>query len=78
MEIIWTTASRKHRIGRGHALHVMQHGTVTETTTTRGEIALRYVGADDRGIELEFVSVVVPDGLLVIHVMPTALRRNHG
>lgn len=34
-----------------------------------------WVGPDDRGIELEIVAVVLPDELLVIHVMPTALRR---
>jgi hypothetical protein len=37
--------------------------------------ALLYVGPDDRGVELEVVVVVQPDQLLVIHVMPTALRR---
>jgi hypothetical protein len=32
--------------------------------------------ADDRGIELEIIAVELPDMWLVIHVMPTALRRN--
>jgi hypothetical protein len=32
------------------------------------------LGADDRGIELEIIAVVLPDIYLVIHVMPTALR----
>lgn len=78
MQIIWTQAARKHRIGRAHALHVMQTGTITETTTSRGESAVQYLGPDTRGVELEVIAVVVPDGLLVIHVMPTALRRNRG
>ena len=40
-------------------------------------MAVLYVGTDDRGIELEIVAVDVPDGFLVIHVMPTALRRRN-
>jgi len=36
---------------------------------------LVWVGEDDRGLELEVVALVLPDYLLVIHVMPTQLRR---
>jgi len=32
-------------------------------------------GSDDRGVELEVIAAVLSDVLLVIHVMPTALRR---
>lgn len=45
-------------------------------TTVRGERAVLWVGVDDRGIELEVVAVLLPDTLLVVHVMPTALRRH--
>jgi hypothetical protein len=41
----------------------------------QGEPALLYVGPDDRGVELEVIVVIQPDQLLIIHVMPTALRR---
>jgi hypothetical protein len=34
-----------------------------------------WLGPDDRGVELEIVAVVLQAELLVIHVMPTALRR---
>ena len=38
---------------------------------------LLFVATDDRGCEMEVVAVPLKDGdLLVIHVMPTALRRN--
>jgi len=37
---------------------------------------LLWVGSDDRGIELEIAAVVKGDALLVIHVMPTHLRRH--
>jgi hypothetical protein len=36
---------------------------------------LVWIGADDRGIELEIVALDLPDALVVIHVMPTSLRR---
>ncbi len=42
-----------------------------ETTPQR----LVWVGADDRGLELEIVALVEPDSLLVIHVMPRRFRR---
>lgn len=29
----------------------------------------------DRGVELEIIAVVLPDKLLIIHVMPTSYRR---
>jgi hypothetical protein len=33
-----------------------------------------WVGEDDRGIELEIVALGLADAVVVIHVMPTALR----
>ena len=47
----------------------------------RGETQVEWVALDDRGIELEIVAVEATDNktgnpiLLVLHVMPTALRR---
>jgi len=35
---------------------------------------LAWIGVDDRGLELEIVALVLADTLVVIHVMPTALR----
>jgi hypothetical protein len=34
-----------------------------------------WLGPDDRGVDLEIVALVLPTELLVIPVMPTALRR---
>lgn len=36
---------------------------------------LTWIGEDERGRELEVVAIDRPDCLLVIHVMPTALRK---
>jgi hypothetical protein len=40
----------------------------------RGDDVWRWVGPDDRGVELEVVALASPDVLLVIHVMPTQFR----
>lgn len=34
-----------------------------------------WIGQDDRGVELEIVALDLPDAVVVIHVMPTDLRR---
>lgn len=36
---------------------------------------LVWTGEDDRGIELEIVALDLPDTIIVVHVMPTDLRR---
>jgi hypothetical protein len=47
-----------------------------EIVTTQAEPGWKYVGPDDRGLELEVIAVELDGGdLLVIHAMPTALRR---
>jgi hypothetical protein len=44
--------------------------------TEAADARLVWIGLDDRGIELEIVALDLPAEWLVIHVMPTALRRN--
>ena len=72
----WFQSARRHRIGRAHALHVMM---TTEPLLVPAEDhadeRLIWIGVDDRGIELEIVALVLADAFVVIHVMPTALRR---
>lgn len=45
---------------------------VAETVTA--DARLVWIGEDDRGIELEVVALDLDDAVVVIHVMPTALR----
>ncbi len=72
----FTRSARKHRIGRAHALHVIATVTPTEVAATDEFDARRvWLGPDDRGVDLAIVALVLPTELLVIHVMPTALRR---
>lgn len=80
MELRFTQAARKHRIGRAHAVYVMASTPAGRQRNTRGEMQTEWVALDDRGVELEIVAVETTDNktgkpiLLVIHVMPTALR----
>lgn len=56
-------------------LFVMANDRAEPMTTTRGEPGQRGTGTDETGRELEIAAVFTPDGdLLVIHVMPIALR----
>jgi len=74
MVIRWAQSARRHRVGRASArLAVTKAGTPAVMSDGK----LLFVAADDRGRELEVVAVPLEDGdLLVIRVMPTALRRN--
>lgn len=69
-------SARKHRIGKAHAMHVIESSQPTDVPAV-GDFDARRVwrGPDDRGLELEIVAIILPSELLVIHVMPTALRR---
>lgn len=75
--VLWYRSARRHRVGRTHALHVMTTSdpTVVPATAAYDE-RLVWIGVDDRGIELEIVALVLVDAVVVIHVMPTALRRS--
>ena len=72
----FSQSARRHRIGRASARHVIDTIEATQTiSTTTGEMLWAWVGDDERGRELEIVAVEKPGALVVIHVMPTSLRR---
>jgi hypothetical protein len=83
VELRFTQAARRHRIGRAHAIYVIDRYDPTLTSTPRGDAALEWYGEDSTGRELHVVVVIVQpredplDPLLglVVHVMPTALRK---
>ena len=74
-----TQAARKHRIGANRIPYVVSHNQPTLSTRPSGEAEFSWAGVDDRGLELEVIGVLVElDGdpaMLIIHAMPTALRR---
>ena len=57
-------------------MHVIETVSPSDVAAV-GEFDARkiWLGSDDRGVELEIVAVVLPGELLIIHVMPTALKR---
>ena len=77
----FTQAARKHRIGTAHALYVMRTSEPVTSTRPNGEPELSWIGRDSTGRELEVTAVITPDVaqgdpvILVLHVMPTSLRR---
>jgi hypothetical protein len=84
LEIRFTQAARRHRIGRASVRHVLSTATPAGTVTTQGNQAWIYTGADERGRELEVIAVEIGSQqeqgpyLLVIHAMPTSLRKGVG
>ena len=77
MRVRFSQSARRHRIGKAHALHVMNTSEpeVIPADDTMNERRL-WIGADDRGLDLEIIAIVEPDYLLVIHVMPHHFRRS--
>ena len=75
MQIKFTQAARKHRIGKAHALFVIENNPFFVVTDEVGRVQRVWQGLDDRGIELEVIAVVLKEYLLVTHVMPANFRR---
>lgn len=73
--IQFTRVSRKHRIGRGSARHVISTAEPVESTDAAGVVRRAWIGDDERGRELEVVAIERPDCWLVIHVMPTRYQK---
>lgn len=75
VDIRFTEAAARHRIGRTAARYVMGTTEPMATTTKGGEPGWLYVGRDERGRRIEVIAVEVPARrgrapyLLVIHVM---------
>lgn len=57
-------------------MHVISTTEPIEVPAT-GDLDARlvWIGEDDRGVELEVVALDLPEAVVVIHVMPTTLRR---
>ena len=81
LQLRFTQAARKHRIGRASVRHVLATVSPVETVTAQGNPAWAYIGNDERGRELEVIAVEIEQGegqdpfLLVIHAMPTSLGK---
>ena len=75
-DIRFTSKSRKHKIGKAHALFVMENNEpLREPGIEDFECKLLWTGFDDRGLELEIVGVEFETEILIIHAMPLSYRR---
>ena len=83
LEIRFTQAARRHRIGRASVRHVMATVAPIGTITAQGSPAWICTGRDERGRELDVIAVEIGQAegrdpfLLVTHVMPTSLRKRN-
>lgn len=79
MEIRFSQSARKHRIGKQRVLEVIA-SCEPEAYLADGvdPDRVRWVGADQRGLELEIVGVRTSLGVLIIHVTPMNFRRRGG
>ena len=76
MDLIFTQSARKHRIGKTRAVFVIE---TVQPVRVHGDSddpdRLIWIGPDNRGLILEIEALVLPDCILVIHVMPHRFRR---
>lgn len=76
MEIRFIKSARKHRIGKSHALYVIERNEpIRDFGRDDFETKLYWQGFDDRGVELEIVGVELGGQIVVIHVMQMSYRR---
>ena len=74
-EMKMASGARKHGLGRRRIEQALAGHAVAETVLGGStDPKIRYVGLDERGVEIEVVGVVLPRLLLVIHAMPTRFR----
>lgn len=76
----FTRSSRKHRIGRQHALAAMENAGDPSyvPATEKNDEQWEWIGRDGRGVELRIIGVERPDVILVIHVQPTSYDHQGG
>lgn len=76
MEFRFTQSARRHRIGKARAVFVIE---TVEPIRVHGSTdvpdRLIWIGPDNRDLILEIEALVLPDCILVIHVMPHRFRK---
>lgn len=70
------SGARKHGLSRRRIEQALESHTSADTVSSETtDPKIRFIGADERGEEIEVVAVVLPGLLLIIHAMPTRYRR---
>ena len=76
MPLRYTRQVDKHHVPRRSTWYVVLTAKSEPTVTNWGESATPYVGVDDRGIELEVITVQRGSDETAIHSMPTSNRHD--
>ena len=66
-----------HKVPRHSTWHVIMTTRPRTVITNWGEAGLWYEGLDDRGVELEVITVQRGNNETVVHSMPTNLRHRN-
>ena len=74
MVIKFSASADKHQVPNTSAEYVALTGKPEPITTNWGEPGTMFVGVDDRGVELEVITVVRRGVEYVKHAMPTSYR----
>ena len=75
IEVLFTQSSRKHRIGRGRIVSVMNTSAPVLSVRGNGLVECAWTGEDDRGVVIEVTALMIDERVLVIHATPAAFRR---
>lgn len=63
----WYRSARRHRIGKSHAMFVINSTTPDHVpATATADARLVWIGEDDQGIELEMVALDLDDAIVVV------------
>ncbi|MDR2896132.1 MAG: hypothetical protein LBV30_05730 [Propionibacteriaceae bacterium] len=68
----------KHGVPRRSTWYVFMTGKATPTTTNQGKPGTLHIGVDDRGVELEIITVRRGRDDIAIHAMPSSHRHQKG
>ncbi len=69
----WYRSARRHRVGKAHAMHVINSVEPERVpASSASDARLVWIGRDDRGVKLQIVALDLVDAVVV---MPTSLRR---
>ena len=76
MPLRYTAEADKHHVPHKSTWRVVLTARSEPTVTNWGEPGLLYVGIDDRGVELEVITVNRHGDEIAVHSMPTSYRHD--
>ncbi len=78
MPLRFSAKADRHKVPRRSTWRVVMTARPESITTNWGESGLLHIGYDDRGIELEVITIQRRHDEIVVHSMPTSHRHTEG